>query len=169
MLLWKTGAFCSMQEGEGGGAAEAETKPWDEDKQYRTRANSPTKFAAKSNIWKEIKRLETGSDDKEAHPMVAEGKTHTCTLCGVFFKLAKNKGKGGTGTGSWVTSAAIDHAKDKHPETIGAEYIEAAAKLQVVLVLFCGCVLFVLYTHAPRGPTLLRRHPSYEPTQAQCS
>ena len=30
-LLWKPGAFCSMQEGEGGGAAEAETKPWDED------------------------------------------------------------------------------------------------------------------------------------------
>ena len=53
--------------------------------------------------------------------MVAEGKTHTCIKCGVFLKLAKNKGKGGTGTGSWVTSAAIDHAKDKQPETIGAE------------------------------------------------
>ena len=46
MLLWKTGAFRSMQEGEGGGAAEAETKPRDEHK-YRTRENSPTKFAAK--------------------------------------------------------------------------------------------------------------------------
>ena len=77
MLLWKTGAFCSMQEGESGGAAEAKTKPRGEDNKYRTRANSPTRFAAKSNIWKEIKRLETGSDDKEAHPMAAEGKTHT--------------------------------------------------------------------------------------------
>ena len=86
--------------------------------------------------------------------MAAEGKTHTRIKCGVFLKLAKNKGKGGAGTGSWVTSAAIDHAKDKQPETIGAEYIEAAAKLQVVLLLFCGCVLFVLYSHAPRGPTL---------------
>ena len=76
--------------------------------------------------------------------MVAEGKTHTCIKCGAFLKLAKNKGKGGAGTGSWVTIAAIDHAKDKHPETIGAEYIEAADKLKVVLLLLCGyCALFV--------------------------
>ena len=26
LFLWKTGAFCSMQEGEGGGAAEAESR-----------------------------------------------------------------------------------------------------------------------------------------------
>ena len=49
VLLWKTGAFCFLQEGEGLGAADAGMKPWDEDKNYRIWENSPTKFAAKSN------------------------------------------------------------------------------------------------------------------------
>ena len=94
--------------------------------------------------------METESDDKKAHPAVAEGKTRTCTKFGVFFMLAKNKGKRGAGTGSWVTIAAIDHAKDVYPETISAEYIEAAEKLKVRLLLFCVCCVLLVLTPTPR-------------------
>jgi len=121
-----------MDEGPGGGAAEADAeeaagpgevvdkKPWLKDPRALTRSNSPTSRPPRSTIWVSVRRLEPN------HPMVAEGYEHICIKpgCFQFFKLNMS-------SGNWATNPAPSHAKTCHPKTSGAPYIEPRTPKQV--------------------------------------